>query len=151
MCSDWVSLFSLFLLSFLADLSFRKGTVCDPCVAHKIKCAATPEDAKNKKSRRKKADEEDAGAGEASEPKWVDEMFEVVEALGWMLSDMDREDKKWKKKIEKRLDEMQESLDEINVPETEGESEKESEKKDKGKGKEKEKGPEGDGDVDMGS
>ena len=48
------------------------------------------------------------------------------------------------KKIEKRLDEMQEKLDEINEPETEEESEK---GKDKGKGKEKE----GDGDVDMGS
>ena len=76
-------------------------------------------------------------------------MFEFVEALGRMLSDMDREERKWRKKIEKRLDEMQETLDEINVPDTDGESEKGSEKK--GKGKEKEKGPEGDGDVDMGS
>ena len=66
-----------------------------------------------------------------------------------MLSDMDREERKWRKKIEKRLDEMQETLDEINVPDTDGESEKGSEKK--GKGKEKEKEPEGDEDVDMGS
>ena len=104
---------------------------------------------KAKRTRRNKADDEDGGAGEASEPKWVDEMFELVEALGRMLSDMDREERKWRKKIEKRLDEMQETLDEINVPGTDGESEKGSEKKDKGK--EKEKGPEGDGDVDMGS
>ena len=76
-------------------------------------------------------------------------MFEFVEALGRMLSDMDREERKWRKKIEKRLDEMQETLDEINVPDTDGESEKGSEKK--GKGKEKEKDPEGDEDVDMGS
>ena len=83
------------------------------------------------------------------EPKWVDEMFEFVEVLGRMLSDMDREERKWRKKIEKRLDEMQETLDEINVPDTDGESEKGSEKK--GKGKEKEKESEGDEDVDMGS
>ena len=76
-------------------------------------------------------------------------MFEFVEALGRMLSDMDREERKWRKKIEKRLDEMQETLDEINVPDTDGESEKGSEKK--GKGKEKEKEPEGDEDVDMSS
>ena len=76
-------------------------------------------------------------------------MFEFVEALGRMLSDMDREERKWRKKIEKRLNEMQETLDEINVPDTDGESEKGSEKK--GKGKEKEKEPEGDEDVDMGS
>ena len=95
-----------------------------------------------------KADEE-GNSGEASEPKWVDEMFEYVEALGRMLSDMDREERKWRKKIEKRLDEMQETLDEINVPDTDGESEKGSEKK--GKGKEKEKKPEGDEDVDMSS
>ena len=76
-------------------------------------------------------------------------MFEFVEALGRMLSDMDREERKWRKKIEKRLDEMQETLDEINVPDTDGESEKGSEKK--GKEKEKEKEPEGDEDVDMSS
>ena len=60
---------------------------------------------KAKRTRRKKADDEDGGAGEASEPKWVDEMLELVEALGRMLSDMDREERKWRRKIEKRLDE----------------------------------------------
>ena len=88
----------------------------------------------------------------ASEPDWVEEMFELMEALGRMYSDMNKEDRKWKKKIEKRLDEMQETLNEINEPESDGESEKEPEKKkDKGKGKGKEKEMEGDGDVDMGS
>ena len=108
-----------------------------------------------KRTRRKKADDEDAGAGEASEPKWVDEMFELVEGLGRMISDMDREERKWRKKMEKRLNEMQETLDEMKGPETEEgsekESEKESEKQDKEKGKEKEKGPENNEDVDMGS
>ena len=94
----------------------------------------------------KKAGEE---AGEASEPKWVDDMFELVEGLGRMLSDMDREERKWRKKIEKRLDEVQETLDGMQESGSDRESEKESEKKDKGK--QKEKGPEGDGDVDMGS
>ena len=46
---------------------------------------------------------------------------------------------------------MRQTLDEINVPETDGELEKGSEKRDKGKGKEKEKGPEGNEDVDMDS
>ena len=78
-------------------------------------------------------------------------MFELVEGLGRMISDMDREEKKWRKKMEKRLSEMQETLDELKGPETEEGSDKESEKEDKGKGKEKEKGPEGDEDVDMGS
>ena len=82
-------------------------------------------------------------------------MFEFVEALGRMLSDMDREERKWRRKIEKRLDEMQGTLEELKGPETdegsEKGSEKDSEKEDKGKGKEKEKEPEGDEDVDMGS
>ena len=75
-------------------------------------------------------------------------MFELVEGLGRMLSDMDREERKWRKKVEKRLDEMQETLDGM----LESGSEEEPEKKEnKGKGKEKEKEPEGDEDVDMGS
>ena len=101
-----------------------------------------------KRTRRKKADEE---AGEASDPKWVEEMFKLVEGLGRMISDMDREEKKWRKKMEKRLSEMQETLEELKGPETEEGSEKYSEKEDKGKGKEKEKEPENDEDVDMGS
>ena len=74
-------------------------------------------------------------------------MFEFVEALGRMLSDVDREERKWRRKIEKRLDEMQGTLEELKGPETDEGSEKE----DKGKGKEKEKEPENDEDVDMGS
>ena len=82
----------------------------------------------------------------------MEELFELMEALGRMYSDMNKEDRKWKKKIEKRLDEMQETLDGMAESGLEEEPEKSSEqKKDKGKGKEKEKGPEGDGDVDMGS
>ena len=107
--------------------------------------AASPEDAKVKRTRRKKADEE---AGEVSDPKWVEEMFELVEGLGRMISDMDREEKKWRKKMEKRLSEMQEML---KGPETEEGSDKESEKKNKGKGKEKEKELENNEDVDMSS
>ena len=80
----------------------------------------------------------------------MEELFELMEALGRMYSDMNKEDRKWKKKIEKRLDEMQETLDGMADSGSEEEPEKSSEqKKDKGKGKEKEKGPEGDGDVDM--
>ena len=98
----------------------------------------------------KKTGDEHTGVGEASEPDWVEELFELMEALGRMYSDMNKEDRKWKKKIEKRLDEMQETLDGMADSGSEEEPEKSSEqKKDKGKGKEKEKGPEGDGDVDM--
>ena len=143
--------FLYFFFLFLADFLFRKSTACDPCVASKIKCAASPEDAKNKKPRRKKTEDEHTGIGEASEPDWVGELFELMEALGRMYSDMSKEDRKWKKKIEKRLDEMQETLDGMVESGSEEEPEASSEQKDKGKGKEKEKGPEGDEDVDMGS
>ena len=142
--------FLIYCLSSLLTCLVRNGTACDVCVAAKIKCAASPEDAKSKKSQRKKTEEEHVDDGE--EPKWVDEIFELVEGLGLMLLDMDREERKWRKTIEKRLDEMQTTLDEIKELETEEESEKESEtKKDKGKGKEKEKGPGDNEDVDMGS
>ena len=54
-----------------------------------------------KRTRRKKADEE---AREASDPKWVDEMFELVEGLGRMILDMDREERKWRKKMEQEVE-----------------------------------------------
>jgi hypothetical protein len=80
-----------------------------------VKCGQTEEGSRYTRGAKKRKLDESVGDDEKSEPAWVDKVMGGIGGVMKKLAEMEKEEKNWRLEIERRLAEIQKTVD--NLPE----------------------------------